>query len=105
MITVRLRPLELLPLLEPFCFRGPMASLGVGTSVSEYFFSFRCNAFSRRVSADGVSFFTTAPFRSTDILILLANTLGVFFNCTFFTGFVVGAGFGGFPVFIKVIVY
>ena len=94
-MTVRFLPLELLPLLEllePFSFRGAMANFGVGTSVSEYVFSFRCNAtfrcnaFSRIVSV-GVSFvFTT----------------GLLFNRTFLTGFVVGAGFRGFPVFIKV---
>ncbi len=73
MITVRLRPLELLPLLEPlepFSFRGAMAGFGVGTSVSEYFFSFRCNAtFCRnafsRILSDGVSFVFTTGFFST----------------------------------------
>ena len=99
--NVALEPLERLPLLEPFSFRGPMASLGVGTSVSEYFFSFSCNAFSRRVSADGVSFFTTAPFRPTDFLISLAKSLGLFFYCTFFTGF---AGFLVFACLSIVIV-
>jgi hypothetical protein len=93
MVTVRFRPLELLLLLEPFCFRGPMATLGVGTSVSEYFFSFCCNATFRR----------NAFSRILSVGVSFVFTTGLLFNRTFFTGFVVGAGFRGFPVFIKAI--